>query len=76
MIVFTATPFGKTPVLEIDGKQVHQSVAICRYLAKQYGLTGSNDWEDLEIDAIVDTFTDFRQRKNIHLLLETDLDPE
>ncbi|KDR24333.1 glutathione S-transferase-like [Zootermopsis nevadensis] len=56
------TPFGKAPVLEIDGKQTHQSAAICRYLAKQFGLNGSNDWEALEIDAIVDTLTDFRQQ--------------
>ncbi|XP_063230994.1 glutathione S-transferase-like isoform X2 [Bacillus rossius redtenbacheri] len=55
-------PFGKTPVLEIDGKQTHQSAAICRYLGKKYGLAGSNDWEDLEIDSIVDTFTDFRSQ--------------
>jgi glutathione S-transferase len=76
IVVFTATPFGKAPILEIDGKQTHQSAAICRYLAKQFGLNGSNDWEALEIDAIVDTLTDFRQRKNIHLLLEMDLDTE
>lgn len=63
MVVFTAVPFGKAPVLEIDGVQTHQSVAICRYLAKQFGLNGSSDWEALEIDAIVDTFSDFRQRK-------------
>ena len=75
MIVgFVATPFGKTPVLEIDEKQIHQSVAICRYLAKQFGLNGSNDWEALEIDAIVDTFTDFRMRKNI--VLEVELNAE
>jgi hypothetical protein len=62
---FVATPFGKAPVLEIDGKQFHQSAAICRYLAKQIGLNGSNDCEALEIDMIVDTFTDLRIRKNI-----------
>jgi glutathione S-transferase len=65
IVVFTATPFGKVPVLEIDGKQAHQSAAICRYLAKQFGLAGSSDWEALEIDALVDTFTDFRQRKDV-----------
>ncbi|GFG30349.1 hypothetical protein Cfor_10064 [Coptotermes formosanus] len=57
-----STPFGQTPVLEINGKQTHQSAAICRFLAKKFGLNGSNDWEDLEVDAIVDTFTDFRQQ--------------
>jgi hypothetical protein len=65
IVVFVATPFGMTPVLEIDGKQTHQSSAICRYLAKQVGLNGSNDCEALEIDMIVDTFTDFRLRKDI-----------
>jgi len=51
-------PFGKVPVLEVDGKRIHQSVAICRYVAKQYGLAGKNDWESLEIDATVDTLHD------------------
>ncbi|KAK9738155.1 Glutathione S-transferase, N-terminal domain [Popillia japonica] len=55
-------PFGQVPVLEMDGKMVHQSVAISRYLAKLVNLTGSNDLEDLEIDAIVDTVTDFRSK--------------
>lgn len=53
-------PFGQVPVLEIDGKKVHQSIAICRYLAKQVKLAGDNDWENLEIDAIVDTVNDLR----------------
>ncbi|KAF5279374.1 hypothetical protein FQA39_LY05484 [Lamprigera yunnana] len=53
-------PFGQMPVLEVDGKQAHQSIAICRYLAKKVKLNGSDDWEDLQIDAIVDTINDFR----------------
>ncbi|XP_076766324.1 glutathione S-transferase-like [Xylocopa sonorina] len=56
------TPFGQVPVLEVDGKQVAQSVAICRYLAKQCGLAGKNDWEALEIDATVDTIYDINKR--------------
>jgi len=51
-------PFGKVPVLEVDGKRINQSVAICRYLAKQCGLAGKNDWESLEIDSAVDTIQD------------------
>nr|CAD7400448.1 unnamed protein product [Timema cristinae] len=54
------TPFGKCPILEINGKPLHQSAAICRYLAKQFGLAGKDDWENLEIDMITDTITDFR----------------
>lgn len=55
-------PFGQVPVLEINGKMTHQSVAIARYLAKQMKLTGNNDLEDLEIDAMVDTINDLRQK--------------
>jgi len=53
-------PFGQVPVLEVDGKKIPQSAAICRYLAKQCGLAGKNDWESLEIDAAVDTIHDLR----------------
>ncbi|KAL0132504.1 hypothetical protein PUN28_000328 [Cardiocondyla obscurior] len=56
-------PFGKVPVIEVDGKKIDQSVAICRYLAKQGGLAGKNDWEALEIDSTVDTIHDLRQSK-------------
>lgn len=58
----SSMPFGQMPVLEIDGKQTHQSVAICRYLAKQFGLAGANDWESLQIDIVADTFNDLRQK--------------
>lgn len=33
-------PFGQLPVLEINGTRIAQSVAITRYLAKQYNLYG------------------------------------
>lgn len=52
------TPFGQVPMLEVDGKKIAQSKAISRYLAKQYGLVGKNDWESLEIDSTVDTTHD------------------
>lgn len=53
-------PMGQMPVLEVDGKRVHQSLAMCRYVAKQVGLAGANPLEELQIDAIVDTINDFR----------------
>ena len=56
-------PFGKVPVLEVDGKKIDQSVAICRYLAKQCGLAGKDDWEALLIDVAVDTIHDLRTSK-------------
>ncbi|CAH1407481.1 unnamed protein product [Nezara viridula] len=54
-------PFGKVPVLEVDGKKVHQSTAISRYLGKLAKLAGKNDWEALQIDVAVDTLHDMRQ---------------
>nr|XP_018896149.1 PREDICTED: glutathione S-transferase-like isoform X2 [Bemisia tabaci]XP_018896150.1 PREDICTED: glutathione S-transferase-like isoform X2 [Bemisia tabaci]XP_018905240.1 PREDICTED: glutathione S-transferase-like [Bemisia tabaci] len=54
------TPFGKLPVLEVDGKVATQTSAICRYYAKKCGLAGKDDWEDLLIDATVGTFDDMR----------------
>jgi len=54
-------PFGKVPVLEIDGKVLNQSTAIARYLAKKAGLAGSDDWESLLIDIAVDNIHDLRQ---------------
>ncbi|KAJ8968767.1 hypothetical protein NQ314_002116 [Rhamnusium bicolor] len=59
----TNMPFGQIPVLEHEGKTAHQSIAIARYLAKQVKLIGKDDWEDLEIDAAVDTVNDLRQSK-------------
>lgn len=56
-------PMGQMPILEYNGKIAHQSMAICRFLAKQLKLVGKDDWEDLEIDAMVDTVNDFRQSK-------------
>ncbi|KAK3930082.1 Glutathione S-transferase [Frankliniella fusca] len=55
-------PFGQMPVLDIDGKIFAQSTAISRYLAKQVGLSGKDDIENLQIDIAVDLFHDFRQK--------------
>lgn len=56
-------PFGQMPVLDIDGKIYAQSTAISRYLAKQVGLSGKDDMENLAIDMAVDLFHDFRMSK-------------
>lgn len=56
-------PFGKVPVLEIDGKMFNQSVAISRYLAKKAGLAGNDEFESLLIDVAVDNIYEMRQGK-------------
>ncbi|ELU14077.1 hypothetical protein CAPTEDRAFT_165896 [Capitella teleta] len=53
-------PYGQLPVLEVDGKQLAQSKAICRYLAKELKLMGSNPWEEAKGDMIVDYVEDMR----------------
>ncbi|CAH2301323.1 hematopoietic prostaglandin D synthase [Pelobates cultripes] len=52
-------PYGQLPILEIDGVVYHQSIAIARYLAKQAGLVGKTDLDNLRIDAIIDSLDDF-----------------
>lgn len=65
--LFLGMPFGQMPTLEVDGKKAHQSIAITRYLAKQFKLTGKDDWEDLEIDAVVDSISDLRSSKTVDI---------
>lgn len=48
------------PVLEVDGKQLSQSLTICRYLAREFGLTGKTNWEQALVEQIVDTMDDLR----------------
>nr|QNM80586.1 glutathione S-transferase sigma1 [Daphnia pulex] len=52
-------PFGQVPVLEVDGeKMLAQSHTIARYLARQHGLAGQNDWEQSQADMYVDCIYD------------------
>ncbi|KAI9565907.1 hypothetical protein GHT06_009705 [Daphnia sinensis] len=69
------TPFGQVPVLEVDGKPLAQSNAIARYLARQHGLAGQNDWEQSQADMYVDCIYDLigGTRPIIH---ETDKDKQ
>ncbi|EZA53007.1 hypothetical protein DMN91_002419 [Ooceraea biroi] len=55
-------PFGQLPILEIDGKVYSQTLPICRYLAKQYDLSGKTDLDALEIDAVANALHDLRKQ--------------
>ncbi|KAK6008963.1 glutathione S-transferase protein [Ostertagia ostertagi] len=52
-------PFGQMPVLEVDGKQLCQSHAILRYLAREFGYAGKSAWDQAQVDAIADQYKDF-----------------
>uniref|UniRef100_A0AC35TH04 Glutathione transferase n=1 Tax=Rhabditophanes sp. KR3021 TaxID=114890 RepID=A0AC35TH04_9BILA len=39
-------PFKQLPVLEVDGSQIAQTIAIQTFLAKRYNLVGENDIEE------------------------------
>ena len=51
-------PLGQMPVLEFEGKMLPQSIAIARFLAKQFQLAGKNNFEQAQVDAVVDTIND------------------
>ncbi|KAK0397247.1 hypothetical protein QR680_002046 [Steinernema hermaphroditum] len=51
-------PNEQLPVLEYNGKQLSQSDAINRFLAKVFGYYGVNEWDCTRIDEIVSTFAD------------------
>ena len=56
------TPYGQMPVLEVDGKMLAGSGPIERFLAEQYGLAGSNAFENADIASILDVIVDLGQR--------------
>jgi len=52
-------PYGQLPKLEINGKELYQSLAIARYLARKFKQVGSTDFDAAQCDEIVDAVTDF-----------------
>jgi glutathione S-transferase len=51
-------PLGQMPVLEFNGVKLPQSLAIARFLAKQFQLAGKDNFEQAKVDAVVDTIHD------------------
>ncbi|GMR42802.1 hypothetical protein PMAYCL1PPCAC_12997, partial [Pristionchus mayeri] len=58
-IRYTESPFGKMPVLEVDGQPLSQSFAIARFLANKFGYAGRTEWEQAWVDALGDQFKDY-----------------
>jgi glutathione S-transferase len=53
------TPTGKLPYLEVDGKPLPESGAIYRFLGRKFGLVSPDDWDNAQMESIVDYFKDF-----------------
>ncbi|XP_067685412.1 uncharacterized protein [Haliotis asinina] len=53
--------FGRLPVLEVDGKQYGQSMAITSFLARRFGFHGNTDVEVLEVDQVLGIVSDLRE---------------
>lgn len=66
-------PQGLLPVLEVNGKKLPQSGAINRYLARELGFYGRNNWESSMVDAVVETIEDCTHDLDIWWMLK-DLD--
>ena len=41
------------PILEVDGKEVTQSLTIARFLAKRYNLLPGDDWHLAKADEVI-----------------------
>ncbi|KAI3386694.1 hypothetical protein SNEBB_003003 [Seison nebaliae] len=54
-------PNGSLPVLIVDNKKMSESMAIARYLGREFNLYGSNSGEAYEIDRIIDMYSDYLQ---------------
>ena len=54
------TPFGKLPLLKIEGVTIAQSKTIARFLARRLNLLGSNDLETACVEQLVDQTTDIK----------------
>jgi glutathione S-transferase len=50
IFTFKATPCGQIPVLNYNGVEISQSMAIARFLANEFGLAGKTNLEKARAD--------------------------
>ncbi|KXJ08912.1 glutathione S-transferase [Exaiptasia diaphana] len=52
------SPMGFLPMLEVDGKKLNESLAIMRYLAREFGLCPKDSFMVAQCDMVVDSLFD------------------
>uniref|UniRef100_A0A914WZK5 Glutathione S-transferase n=1 Tax=Plectus sambesii TaxID=2011161 RepID=A0A914WZK5_9BILA len=67
-------PFGQLPILFVDGKPLSQTIAIAKYLAGQFKLTGTDDWDRAMccslVDGVQDVFEKFTEH-NYYMVIKS-----
>jgi len=71
---YTST-VGQIPILYEEGKpELSQSHVISRYLAKQFGLVGDNDWDDARVDEVISLVFDLYIYWRTNIIFESDFE--
>jgi len=52
------TPWGQLPSLAWDGEVIYTSLAISRFLAREFGLMGKNSIQSAQVDEVMDVIQD------------------
>ncbi|VDK67343.1 unnamed protein product [Anisakis simplex] len=73
-VSFPETPFGKLPILEVNGEVISQSYAINRFLAHQFGLAGTSPFEEALVDSVADAHKDFLELSRDYFRLMIGID--
>jgi len=55
-------PFGQLPVLEVDGKQLTQSMTILRFIGRKHGLEAEDEWDRAVGDELATSWLDMFTR--------------
>ncbi|XP_033746351.1 hematopoietic prostaglandin D synthase-like [Pecten maximus] len=62
---------GQLPILVADGKEISQSNAILRHIAREHGMYGKGNKENTEVDVVIETANDLIDKK-IKVFFEKD----
>ncbi|KAK0060359.1 glutathione S-transferase 4 [Biomphalaria pfeifferi] len=67
------TPYGQAPALSVDGVVYAQSIAINKFLAREFGFHGKDNLETFKIEEIIHLWDDF-VTPTVDVLFHTDDD--